>query len=317
MIHVFKHAKGAIFALALAVLSAPFTGFAAAPLSSIAAVVNGEMITTFDLQSEMAPEMIRMGLDPRSAANAGKMDVLSRKVLDSMINNIILTQEAERLHVTASDSEVEEEVRRFMERSRLTPSEFQRQMQLQGITEKAFKSRIRNGILRRQLLSTMVGRKVVVTKEEIAEYYKQHMGMFKSNQNVRFSVLVYPPSADAGKFASRIKSGATSFESVAKEVSVGPKAQEGGDLGVMAWGDLDPAWRDRLSALKPGQTSDLFELNGLKAQVRLLELSSGEGQSLEEASEQIEAILREPKLQERFEEYTSQLRGRAMIDIRL
>lgn len=45
-------------------------------------------------------------------------------------------------------------------------------------------------------------------------------------------------------------------------------------------------------------------------------MESGEGQTLEEATPQIERILREPKLQERFREYTEQLRKRAVVEIR-
>ena len=298
-------------------LLAPHAAHAATPLNSIAAVVNGEMITSFDLQAEMAPELLRMGLDPRKKDNSDRVRAVSRKVLDAMINNIILAQEAERLHMGASDSDVDEEIRQIMERNRLTPAEFQRQIQLQGVTEKAFRERIRRVILRKRLLSTMVGRKVVVTKDEIMAYYAEHKDMFKNNQSVRFSVLVYPPTADAEKTAARIKSGALRFDKVVRELSVGPKPQEGGDLGEMPWSSLDPAWRDRLSELAPGEVSDIFEVNGLKTQVRLAELSAGEGQSLDEAYEQIEAILREPKLQQRFVEYTAQLRKRAMIDIRL
>lgn len=299
------------------VLVLPHTAYADTPLNSIAAVVNGEMITSFDLQTEMTPELLRMGLNPRKKENSEQVKAVSRRVLDAMINNIILTQEAERLHMGASDSDVENELRQFMEHNRLTPAEFQHQLQVQGLTEKAFRDRIRSSLLRKRLLSTMVGRKVVVTKDEVAAYYAEHKDMFKSNQSVRFSVLMYPPTADAEKTAARIKSGALRFDKAVREFSVGPKREEGGDLGEMSWDSLDPAWRDRLAALAPGEVSDIFEVNGLKTQVRLSGLVDGEGQSLDEAYAQIEAILREPKLQQRFEEYTSQLRKRAMIDIRL
>lgn len=295
----------------------PSAAHAAAPLNSVAAVVNGEMITTFDLETEMAPELFRMGIDPGKTDKGDTVNAVSRRTLDNMINSILLTQEAQRLRIAATDSDIENELRQLMERSRLTPDEFQRQLQLQGITEQVFRERVRDGILRRRLLSTMVGRKVVVTKDEIAAYYDKHRDMFKNDQQVRFSVLVYPPDADAARTAARIKSGAVSFERTVREISVGPRADQGGDLGLIPWDDLDPAWRDQLAGLQPGQVSGLFEVNGLKTQVLLTELSAGDGQSLEEASEQIETILREPKLQQRLEEYTMQLRKRAMIDIRI
>ena len=289
----------------------------AAPLGSIAAVVNGEMITRYDLDTEAATEARRRGVDPQKPADAEKMDQLRRQVLDGMINSIILTQEARRMKVNVSDSDVDAELQRMIASRKLTPEEFKRQLQAQGTTEESVKKRIHDSLLRSRLLATMVGRKVVVTKEEIAQYYEQHHESFKSNQRVRFAVIVYPPTENAEKYAASIQSGATSFEKVARTVSVGPRPQEGGDVGSVEWTDLDPLWQDRLAVLTPGQASPLFDVNGLKTQLKLLALESGSGQSLEEATPQIEKILREPKLQERFVEYNEQLRKRAVIEIRL
>ena len=199
----------------------------------------------------------------------------------------------------------------------VTPEEFQHQLQIQRTTEKDFRERIRSSILRNRLLANMVGRKVIVTKEEIADYYNQHKQTFMNNQKVRFAVIVYPPTENAEAQAARIRSGKLSFEQAARQVSVGPRAQEGGDVGVVDWNSLDPTWQDRLSQLKPGDVSGLFEVNnGLKGQLKLLSMESGDGQTLEEATPQIERILREPKLQERFREYSEQLRKRAVVEIR-
>lgn len=43
------------------------------------------------------------------------------------------------------------------------------------------------------------------------------------------------------------------------------------------WNSLDPTWQDRLSQLKPGDVSGLFEVNnGLKGQLKLLSMESGD-----------------------------------------
>ena len=304
-----------IASIALALLLAASPVHAA--LNGVAAVVNGEMITAFDLDAEMAPEAMRRGLNPKDPAQAAQIDALSRATLERMINNIILTQEAQRLKVSVSDSEVENEIQQIMSRNKLTPQEFQRQLQLQRMTEKDFRERLRSGLLRNRLLANMVGRKVIVTKEEIADYYNAHKQSFMNNQRVRFAIIVYPPTENVERQAARIRSGKASFEQVAREVSVGPRAQEGGDVGFADWNSLDPAWQDMLSLLHLGEVSGILEINnGLKGQLKLLEMESGDGQTLEEASPQIERILREPKLQERFREYSEQLRKRAVVEIR-
>ncbi len=209
------------------------------------------------------------------------------------------------------------EMQQIMSRNKITPEEFQRQLQLQRMSEKDFRERVRSGVLRNRLLANMVGRKVIVTKEEVADYYNIHKQNFVNNQRVRFALIVYPPTENAEKQSARLRGGKASFEEVARKVSIGPRAQEGGDVGMVSWNTLDPAWQERLSLMEPGEISDLFEVNnGLKAQLKLIDMESGEGQTLEEATPQIERILREPKLQERFREYTEQLRKRAVVEIR-
>ncbi|MFR8055045.1 MAG: SurA N-terminal domain-containing protein [Bilophila wadsworthia] len=228
-----------------------------AAINGVAAVVNGEMITAFDLQAETAPEAMRRGLNPKDPNQAAAIEELTKATLERMINNIILTQEAQRLKISVGDSEVDNEIQQIMSRNKMTPEEFQRQLQIQRTTEKDFRERIRSSILRNRLLANMVGRKVIVTKEEIADYYNQHKQTFMNNQKVRFAVIVYPPTENAEAQAARIRSGKLSFEQAARQVSVGPRAQEGGDVGVVDWNSLDPTWQDRLSQLKPGDVPDV------------------------------------------------------------
>ena len=65
--------------------------------------------------------------------------------------------------------------------------------------------------------------------------------------------------------------------------------------------------------------TELFDLQGRKAQAHLFRPGGGADKqlTLEQATPQIDAILRQPKAVERFEDYTSQLRSKAVIDIRL
>lgn len=288
----------------------------AASLNKIAAVVNGEMITSFDLDAQTEPHLRRLKLDPQDSRNATQIAQLRRTVLDNMVNTIIMTQEAERLKITVEEKEVDQELNQFLQRNNLTPETFQRQLQLQGLTEKAFRDRIRSSILRNRLLSNMVGRKVVVTKDEIIDYYDRHREMLTRNESAHFAIIIYPPTVEAEKYASQILSGTVSFEQMARNISVGPRAKEGGDVGTVAWSALEPKLQNQLSVLKQDEISPLFDLNGLKGQLKLIDMTSDGELTLEEATPQIEEILREPKLQERFQEYYEQIRKRAVIEIR-
>lgn len=280
------------------------------------AVVNGEMITLFDLQAETAPEIFRQQISQTSPADKAKIKQLEKAVLESMINNLILTQEAERLRISVSKDEVESEYHNFIAKSQLTPEEFQYQLELQHLTEESFKERIRSSMLRSRLLGTMVGRKIVVTKKEIEDYYQKNRDKLENNNQLQLAILVYPPDVNAESWAARIKSGEISFEEVVKKVSVGPKAKEGGELGSIDVEDLNQEWWEQLSSMKAGEVTSLLDVNGLKGQLKLINIVKGEPQTLESLTPYIEEILREPKIEERFKEYSEQLRKRAVVDIR-
>lgn len=280
------------------------------------AVVNGEMITLFDLQAETAPEIFRQQISQTSPADKAKIKQLEKAVLESMINNLILTQEAERLRISVSKDEVESEYHNFIAKSQLTPEEFQYQLELQHLTEESFKERIRSSMLRSRLLGTMVGRKIVVTKKEIEDFYQKNRDKLENNNQLQLAILVYPPDVNAESWAACIKSGEISFEEVVKKVSVGPKAKEGGELGSIDVEDLNQEWWEQLSSMKAGEVTSLLDVNGLKGQLKLINIVKGEPQTLESLTPYIEEILREPKIEERFKEYSEQLRKRAVVDIR-
>ncbi len=285
-------------------------------VNRVIAVVNGEVVTLFDLQTEAASEIIRQQLDYKKPVDAGKIRNVERLVLENMIDHILLIQEAERLKLVVTKEEVKSEYDHFVVKNHFTPEEFKKQLALQHITEEEFKERIRTNILKSRLLSTMVGRKVVVTKQEIESYYNKNYDKLKGNNQLEIAMIVYPPDSNAEDWSSKIRNGKISFEKVAENVSVGPKAKEGGNLGIIDIEDLNPEWWAYLSKMNPGEFTELININGLKGQLKLINIVYGEPQTLEAVTPYIEEILREPKANERFKEYSEQLRKRAVIDIR-
>lgn len=293
------------------------TSAAAESLNKIAAVVNGEMITYYDVQAQATPEILRAGLDPSRDGDSETVRRITRHMLDSMISDILISQEAERLKVTVQDSEVDNEYRKIVQRSQLGPEQFERQLAQQGLSPALMRDRIRKGITRHRLLGLMIARKVVVTRDEIAKYYEEHKGQFVSGRKVRLALVIFPPRDDAEGLVAKVKSGAMSFDELAAQHSIGPNPGNGGDIGQLLWNDLSMEWRAVLAPLKPGDVSDVIQVEGRKGLLKLVSTNEGKGQALDDVAEEIENILREPKMQERLQEYIGQLRSRAVIDIRI
>lgn len=290
----------------------------AATVNKIAAVVNGEMITVFDLHTTIAPELVKNKLSADNPAHRQAVNELSNKALDMMIMDILIAQEAARLKVSVADGEVDAEISRIMQQSKMSKDDFEKQLKKEGLSPDSLRDRLRKTIMRQKLMGQMVGRKVVVTPEEISKYYNENKHMFTTGGTVHMAMIVYPPKVNAEDWARKIQTRKTSFSDAVREVSVGPNPQDGGRVPPVPLEEMNPAWRQRVQSMRAGQVSEIFTIDGHKAQVHLIRLEEGtEEQSLEQASKQIESTLREPKLMERFQEYTEQLKSKAVIDKRL
>lgn len=291
----------------------------AAQVNKVAAVVNGQVITMFDLQRESAPEMARARINPNDPARAKDMDAILRKVLDAMIMDILVAQEAKRLKITVSKGEVDDELGRIMQARGLTRKQFEAQLAQQKLSVETLRKNMEKNILRQKVMGMEVGRRVVVTPQEIKDYYEAHKDELYNRDGLHMGLLVYSPKANAASIASQIKAGKLRFAEACAKYSIAPNRDKGGDQGPVEWDKLNPEWGARLGKMKPGEVTEVFTVQGHKAQIHLFRPGGGAEKqlTLQEATPQIDSILRMPKARERFGDYSRQLRDKAVIDIRL
>ena len=309
-----------ILAISLACAAAIFAAqpVFAAPVSRVVAVVNGDMITSRELERAVKPEFIGQQIDPKKSPEMA--DMIRKAVLDRMVNEKILLQQAEKDGIKVTDEQIDKALEALVAESGLSREAFLAKMEKDGITEKMLRDQSRTHIASQMVMSRNVVKKVVVTEEEINDYYRKNMAGFAESR-AHVAILVYAPDANAEKWAADIASGKVSFADAARKVSVGPNAENGGDLGVMAVSDMAPGMAQVVSGLSEGSVSPLLTLGEAKAQVMLIDLEEAEGAADAkpdaETARRIENILRNPRVQERFQQYTTELRQKALVDIRL
>ncbi|MBR5882532.1 MAG: SurA N-terminal domain-containing protein [Mailhella sp.] len=309
-----------ILAISLACAAAIFAAqpVFAAPVSRVVAVVNGDMITSRELERAVKPEFIGQQIDPKKSPEMA--DMIRKAVLDRMVNEKILLQQAEKDGIKVTDEQVDQAFEAMVTESGLSRSDFLAKIEKEGATEKMIRDQARVRLITQRVMGQNVVRKVVVTEEEINDYYRKNMAGFAESR-AHVAILVYAPDANAEKWAADIASGKVSFADAARKVSVGPNAENGGDLGVMAVSDMAPGMAQVVSGLSEGSVSPLLNLGESKVQVMLIDLEEAEGAADAkpdaETARRIENILRNPRVQERFQQYTTELRQKALVDIRL
>ncbi len=321
----------------LALLMALATAAHAAELvDRVVAVVNGKLITMFDVNAKLNDLMQRsQGVafkpdDPRAVE-------LRRQVLDTMINDILIEQEAARLKVSVSETELDSQIDEIKKKNSVTQQQLVAELNKEGLTLKEFRDRLRLDSVKKRLLGFMVHRKVLVTDDEIRDYYEKNKGALptaksilgpKASGNIGFIMVATKKQAE--DLRAQIASGSLSFADAAKKYSIGPGRDQGGDLGDVQPKDLAPALRDALGSVPAGQVSPPVMLDG-KAVLLIMRAaaapaapapvapapSAAGGPSYEAAREQIQELLYKQKFDKLFQDYIDNLRSKAVIEIKL
>ena len=305
--------KKFVLVLLLFVLALPSASLAV-QLGKIAAVVNGKVITMYDLQRAAASE-----LQKARTSDPKVIDSVMRRVLDSMILDILVGEEAKRLKIKISPSEVDERLTEIMKANRFSKKQFEAVLAKEGLTIAEFRKNVERQMLNQRVLGAEVGRRTIVTPEEVKKYYEEHKATLYDRKGLHMAVLVYHPKAPAEAVSRQILHGEISFASACSKYSILPNRDKGGDTGPIDWNRLNPEWGERLSRMKPGTVSELFDSRGFKTQIHLFKPGGGPARilTLREATPMITDILRQPKNKDRFTEYSAQLKKKAVIDIRL
>ncbi len=308
--------KKIIFLLLVIILSASHVN-SSPVVNRIVALVNGETITLFELQERVRYLLgIFEDVDVADLPES-QLKQTQRQILDQMINDILLKQEAEKFGIEVSRRDIQSHISRISSESNISEEEFDSHLHSLGLNREAYEKQAGDSILRQRVLNMMVRRKVLVTTEEIENYYRDNISQYQEDKKVHLKVIIVPELEKAVRIREDIIRGETSFDQAAHSFSAGPNPSEGGDLGFIEWKRLAPEWRQALDNLDQGSLSEAFQVRGSGALLMLKDKSSGGAVPLSEVEEKIREQLFESKLDQRFEDYINGLRERAVIEIRL
>ncbi|WP_462324326.1 SurA N-terminal domain-containing protein [Desulfoplanes sp.] len=283
----------------------------------IVAVVNGEIITLFDVDQQLTGYTRQFDGRSMTAKEKKTLQVLRKRVLGQMVNDLLLEAEAVRLEMTVTDVEVKNQVESFKNQHDLTEEEFLDQLKLQGMTRGDYEEKTKKDIMRQRLIGAMVRRKVVVTDSEMRNYYKEHKGDFSREKKISLALILVDAGVDLQSLRGRIMAGDISFGQAAEKYSIGPGAKQGGELGEVRWADMRPSWKDALRGLGKGDTTQPFALGTDMALLRILEFTAGTAVPFEDVKAKIREILYRPRIEKRFNEYMEGLKDKAVVDIRM
>jgi peptidyl-prolyl cis-trans isomerase SurA len=240
--------------------------------ANVVARVNGKDITTTQLEKQVQVSL--NGAEQRPSAE--EQEDLKLQVLNQMIINEILLEQAAAANLNATDAEVDVKFNEL--KSRGSEEQFKEMLKNQKMTVDDIRSELRKTITIDKLVNKEITSKISVTDSEIKAFYDKNKDSFNLPESYHIAhilVTTMPdqelhngnndaaaktPEEAKAKAARLLKEiqGGRDFATVAKESSEDPTSgPAGGDLNfqpLQAIENIDPRLSQAVQKMRVGET---------------------------------------------------------------
>jgi parvulin-like peptidyl-prolyl isomerase len=294
----------------------------------IVAIVNGDVITLTELNTAYEPYRKKIEESYRGPDKAKIIADNRLLMLNKLIENILIDQEAKKTGLIVKDEEVMETINNLLTRKKYTMEDLLHNLAKDNITFEAHKKDVKEHLLRMKLVRYELKSKIMITEEEIGEYYRQNRENYEGKEAVRLKqiLLIIPRGADekvktklreeADAILARLKKGG-SFDALASQYSQGPAAASGGDIGFVEKGSMQPVVDSAAFSLKKDEVSGVIESPIGFHIIKVIDKRGAGIKPIESVREEIKTKIEEDKWDKKYLEWVKELRKKSIIEIKL
>jgi peptidyl-prolyl cis-trans isomerase SurA len=231
---------------------------------SVAAIVNDDIISTYDLGQRVRLLIVTSGVQP----NEQTLPQFEREALISLIDERLQLQELRRVEkeqkftIVATEPEVTEELEGMARQNNMSAQQFLGALAQQGIGPETIRQQLRAQISWRRWIQGRYGSRLRIGEDQIKAVL-QKVQQDASKPQYEISEVFIDANRVGGKQAAltgaqqlvtQMQQGAP-FAAVARQFSASATAAAGGEAGWVGPGEMPPEVDAALDQLRPGQLS--------------------------------------------------------------
>lgn len=275
------------------------------------AIVNKEVITREDFKNELKWSKRKYRVEKNDSLEPNQKVWLKANILNELIQESLLRQEAIRQGITVTSGEFE----KYLDQSKEGYKEntFQRALDIEEISRSQWEDKLKTNLLIRKLIEEVINRKIEIKEEEILGYFKQNMEEFQKGEQVRTLHIMVETEDEARKIRKLIRKG-KSFSELAKQHSRSPEGKTGGDMGYYEAGQM-PKWFDDVFKLKVNKVSDIIRTPFGVHIFKVIDKKPERKMSFEESKKQIHTKLLREAQEQAFHKWVEEIKNKSEIII--
>jgi peptidyl-prolyl cis-trans isomerase SurA len=228
-------------------------------VQSIAAVVNHEVISVFDLLERMKLVIVSSDLKDTPETRQRLLPLVLRSLIDERLE----LQEADRLEISVSNDEIEKALGEIEKQNNVKKGEIKDFFAKAGVDSETVLSQVRAGIAWGKVIRRRIRPTIDIGDEEVNEAFARVLANKDKPQNLLAEIFLAVDSPDkepevravAERLARDIRDGAN-FPALARQFSESASALSGGDLSWVAEGQLGPELDAAIKPLRPPTLTD-------------------------------------------------------------
>ncbi len=269
-------------------------GVRAQEVERIAAVVNDDAISVFDLVQRIKLVIFSSGLPNTPEV----MRKIGPQVLRTLIDEKLRLQEAKHRKITVSAAELKAALTQIERSNRIPPGTLKSYLRARGIDPDTVIEQIRAQIAWSKLVARRRKSELKVSEDEVDAEIKR-IEASRGSVEYRISEIFLPVESkdrearvltDATQLVEQLRAGAD-FAAFARQFSTGATAEAGGDLGWVSKDQLAERVAQAVATLKPGEISDPILSNGGYEILRLADRRRSMGGNPDDAKLTLRQVL--------------------------
>ena len=247
-------------------------------------------------------------------------------MLNRLIESKLTDQVVKRYNIEVSEEEIDNALERIKESRSLTDEDLRTGLAQQGLTLEEYRRNVKHQLLRNKLVNREIKSKIVITEKEIEVYYDTHREKYVSKKKYHiWNIFIRLPefSDESTRSLAREKmetvigqlNQGRTFESLAAQNSDSPMAPSGADLGLFQLDELSPQLQKTVSIMKAGDYSPILETSLGYQIIYVQKIVESDVKSLAKVKSEIQEILYNEAVDNKFRAWLDDIRKRAHIKI--
>ncbi len=288
---------------AFSFLAGPVSALDELVLDTVLVSVDGKPITLQDLRRRAHPKLV-------NDVSQLSSDAELRYLLDTLILEKLVQEEAARRRLSVSESETDRYLNQIAAQNNLSLEAFSKALEKEGKSFAIYKEQIQLDILRTKLSSVLMKSSPAISDSEVEAYLESNPKLKNGGTKLKLNQIFIAAEGKSEDKLEEILSNmlrdleaGKPFKELAQIYSESIEGVSGGGLGVLAEEDLNPAVAEAVLSLQAGEHSQVIRSASGFHVFEVEQRFGSEDEGVEELTTEVREMLEREKSQQWLQEF--------------